>query len=75
MQRGSEEIVKHIISFVENGKHKDSVGIEVYVYLEKCFKWPVVKIVNRTLEHCTSKAVEETIQEELMKNDEKGYLL
>ena len=67
MQRGSEEILKHIASFVENGKYKDSVGIEVSMCLEKCFKGPVVKVANRMLEHCTPKAAEEAIQEELMK--------
>ncbi|GHT05520.1 NADH:ubiquinone oxidoreductase [Endomicrobiia bacterium] len=67
MQRGSEEILKHIVSFVENGKYKGSVGIEVSMCLEKCFRGPVVKVANQTLEHCTPKAAEEAIQEELMK--------
>ncbi|MDR3092808.1 MAG: [FeFe] hydrogenase, group A [Endomicrobium sp.] len=67
MQKGSREILKHIVDFIKNGECKDHVGIEVSICLERCFKGPVVKVADQILEYCTTKRAEEAIHEELKK--------
>jgi NADH-quinone oxidoreductase subunit G len=65
MAKGSKEILKHIVNFVENEKHKDKVDITASICLERCSKGPNIKVADKTIEHCTPKTAEEAIREEL----------
>ncbi|MDR3275556.1 MAG: [FeFe] hydrogenase, group A [Endomicrobium sp.] len=65
IQKGSKDILKHIMSFIENSDYKDSVGIDVSICLEKCSKGPVVRVAGKTIERCTSESAEKAILEEL----------
>ncbi|MDR3256914.1 MAG: [FeFe] hydrogenase, group A [Endomicrobium sp.] len=65
IQKGSKEILKHIVDFAESGKY--NVDIEVSICLEKCSKGPVVKVADQIIEHCTLQAAEKAIREELKK--------
>jgi NADH-quinone oxidoreductase subunit G len=68
IKKGAKEILKHIVDFAERKKYKDNIWIEVSICLEKCSKGPVVKIADRTLEHCTPEIVERVILKELNKS-------
>ncbi|GHT40476.1 hypothetical protein AGMMS49921_01920 [Endomicrobiia bacterium] len=65
--KGSKEILKHIINFVEQESRKDKVDITVPICLEKYSKGPSIKAAGKTIEHCTTKAAEEAIRAELEK--------
>ncbi|GHT60721.1 iron hydrogenase [Endomicrobiia bacterium] len=65
--KGSKEILKHIVNFVEQENRKDKVDIIASICLEKCSKGPNIKVAGKTIEHCTTKAAEEAIRAELEK--------
>ena len=68
MAKGSKEILKHIVNFVESEKCKNKVDIAASICLEKCSNGPNTKVAGKTVEHCTSETVEKAILDELKKD-------
>jgi len=67
MCRGSEEILRNIVSFAENSKYKDSINIKASICLGKCSKGPVIKVANKILENCEINMLKNIILKELDK--------
>jgi NADH-quinone oxidoreductase subunit G len=65
MAKGSKEILKHIVNFVENKGCKDKVDITASICLEQCSKGPNIKVMGKTIECSTPKMAEDAIGKEL----------
>ncbi|MDR1418647.1 MAG: [FeFe] hydrogenase, group A [Endomicrobium sp.] len=65
MKKGSKEILKHIVDYVENKNYKDKVNIAASICLEKCFSAPNVKVADTTISHASNESVKEAIDKEI----------
>ncbi|MDR2616939.1 MAG: [FeFe] hydrogenase, group A [Endomicrobium sp.] len=65
MKKGSKEILKHIVDYVENKNYKDKVNISAAICLEKCFSAPNVKVAGTTISKPSDKVIEEAVDKEL----------
>jgi NADH-quinone oxidoreductase subunit G len=64
MKKGSREILKYIVDYVENKKYKEKVNISAAICLEKCFSAPNVKIAETTISDASDKVVKEAVDKE-----------
>jgi NADH-quinone oxidoreductase subunit G len=65
MKKGSKEILKYIIDYVENKNYKNNVNISASICLEKCLSAPNVKVADTTISKASNEFIKEAIDKKI----------